>query len=374
MAQRSFDAALRSALERIITASGHGFGDWQWRLDTLPFAFGGLGIYCAHDVLNYTFLASKLKSAILQTKLLQHSCIIDYAPAFNDALCVFNTKMETGLLSNTSEITSPKLMKKLADIYFTRVTQTAESTFSLSSRQMALCPPIFCFSACSKVFTGDIYEDHVVSCAGIIGFKHQDNVVRNTLVDICFRSGILAGIEVDIGLGGGCLALTQTGMVDFMSVRVAIDVAHRKQVKYKAKCADIRYGFLPLLFSLLGELEKDVATLLKRIRKFFVTQDIGERAAIQIFNRIGFAIAKGVGPQLVYRLPTNFMLATLPFTFRGLGVYSAVDVLNYAFLTSILHSASLQIKLLRHSDSLVKYQMKDRTSDWLRAVPISSLE
>ncbi|GJR00111.1 RNA-directed DNA polymerase, eukaryota [Tanacetum coccineum] len=210
------------------------------------------------------------------------------------------------------------------------------------------CPPIFCFSACSKVFTGDIYEDHVVSCAGIIGFKHQDNVVRNTLVDICFRSGILAGIEVDIGLGGGCLALTQTGMVDFMSVRVAIDVAHRKQVKYKAKCADIRYGFLPLLFSLLGELEKDVATLLKRIRKFFVTQDIGERAAIQIFNRA--------------------TLATLPFTFRGLGVYSAVDVLNYAFLTSILHSASLQIKLLRHSDSLVKYQMKDRTSDWLRAV------
>nr|GFB97465.1 hypothetical protein [Tanacetum cinerariifolium] len=28
-AQRSFDAALRSSLERIVTASGPGFGDWQ---------------------------------------------------------------------------------------------------------------------------------------------------------------------------------------------------------------------------------------------------------------------------------------------------------------------------------------------------------
>ncbi|XP_021728749.1 uncharacterized protein LOC110695831 [Chenopodium quinoa] len=42
-AQRTFDGALRSSLERIVTASGLRFGDWQWRLATLPFAFGGLG-------------------------------------------------------------------------------------------------------------------------------------------------------------------------------------------------------------------------------------------------------------------------------------------------------------------------------------------
>ncbi|GKC22948.1 hypothetical protein Tco_1025098, partial [Tanacetum coccineum] len=105
MAQHSFDAALRSALERIVTASGPGFSDWQWRLATLPFAFGG---------------------------------VRPSGPAFNDAVCAFNVKMETDLLSNASEIAAPKLMKKLADIYFTRVTQTAEATFSLSSRQIAL--------------------------------------------------------------------------------------------------------------------------------------------------------------------------------------------------------------------------------------------
>ncbi|GJT75784.1 hypothetical protein Tco_1042509 [Tanacetum coccineum] len=198
--------------------------------------------------------------------------------------------------------------------------------------------PLFSVSkpclACSKVFTGDIYRDHAVSCVGIIGIKHRHNVVRDTLVDICFWSGILAGKEVDIGLGRGCdkplrpadmllyswdkgldvcvdltgsSPLTQTGMVDFMPGRAVIDAAHRKRVKYEAKCANIVYGFLPFSFSSLGELEKDAVTLLKRIRKFSVTQDIGARAAIHIFNRISFAIAKGVGAQLVSRLPTNFL-------------------------------------------------------------------
>nr|GEV43123.1 hypothetical protein [Tanacetum cinerariifolium] len=118
--------------------------------------------------------------------------------------------------------------------------------------------------ACSRVFAGDIYGDHVVSCAGIIGIKHHRNVVRDTLVDICYRSGTSVGREVDIGLDGGCdkslrptdmllyswdggldvcvdltgsSPLTQTGMVDFVSGRAVIDVAQRKRGKYMAKCA-----------------------------------------------------------------------------------------------------------------------------------------
>ncbi|GKE44157.1 hypothetical protein Tco_1471441 [Tanacetum coccineum] len=69
-AQCSIDAALRSALERIDTTSGPGFGDWQWRLSTLPSAFGGLGVYSTGDFLNYTFLVSRLQYVGLQTKML----------------------------------------------------------------------------------------------------------------------------------------------------------------------------------------------------------------------------------------------------------------------------------------------------------------
>ncbi|GJV50135.1 hypothetical protein Tco_1440347 [Tanacetum coccineum] len=245
-AQRSFDMALRSSLERIVTASGPGFGDWQWRLATLPSAFGGLGVYCAGDVLNYAFLASRLQSAGLQTMLLRHTRIVFPGPIFDDALSVFNTSMETDLLSNPSKIVAPILMKKMTDIYFTRVTKIVESTFSLSPLHMALWTSqredhtsdwlrtvpisglgqtmngktyrcVLCYrldiplfsvlkpcSTCSRVFYRDIYRDHAVSCAGIIGIKHRHNVMHDTLVDICYRSGISAGKEVDSGLDGGC--------------------------------------------------------------------------------------------------------------------------------------------------------------------------
>ncbi|GKA07863.1 hypothetical protein Tco_0687087 [Tanacetum coccineum] len=299
-AQRSFDVALRSSLERIVTASGPGFGDWQWRLATLPFAFGGS-----------MFIS-------------QHAGIGGSWASFEDALY----------------------------IYFTKATKSVESTFSLSPRQMAVwesqlgdhtcdwlrAVPISglgqTMKACSRVFIGDINGEHAISYAGIIGIKHRHNVVRDTLVDICYQSGISSGKEVDIGLDGGrdkpllpidillyswdrgldvCVdltgssPLTQTGMINFVFGRAVIDAAHRKRVKYETKCEAIGYEFLLFSFLSLGELEEDAVTLFKRIRKFSMTQDIGARVALHIFNRIGFAITKRVRAQIVSRLLTNFM-------------------------------------------------------------------
>ncbi|GJX10345.1 retrovirus-related pol polyprotein from transposon TNT 1-94 [Tanacetum coccineum] len=335
---------------RIVMASGSGFGDWKWRLATLPFAFGGLGIYSAGDVLNYAFIASRLQSATLQTKLLRDVGIVALGSTFDDALCVFNNAMEIDFLSNPSEVAAPKLMKKMADIYFTRVTKDAESSYSLSPRQIALWQSqkedhtsdwlrvvpisglgqimngktyrsILCYrlgvplfsvskpcSACSKVFIEDIYGDHAISCAGIIGIKHRHNMVRDTLVDISHMPLYSwdGGLDVCVDLTGSS-PLTQTGMSDFAPGRAVTDAAQRKRGKYMTKCADIGYGFLPFSFSSFGELEKDAVTLLKRVRNFSMAQDIGARAASHIFNRIGFSIAKGVGAQIVSRLPSNVL-------------------------------------------------------------------
>nr|GEV33120.1 hypothetical protein [Tanacetum cinerariifolium] len=233
-AQLSFDMALRFALERIVTAYGPGFGDWQWRLATPPFALGGFSVYSAGDILNYAFIFSRLQSAALQTKLLRHVGIVAPGSTFDDALCPL---------------------------------------FSVSKP----C------SACSKVFTGDYYGDHAVSCDDIFGIKHKHNAVCDTLVDICFRSGISTGKEVDIGLGGGCdKALRHADMLLYSwdGGLDVCDVVQRKRGKYMAKCADIGYWFLPFCFSSLRELEVDAVTLLKRIRKFFMAQDIEARAAI----------------------------------------------------------------------------------------------
>ncbi|GKD20202.1 hypothetical protein Tco_1221905 [Tanacetum coccineum] len=65
----------------------------------------------------------------------------------------------------------------------------------------------------------------------------------------------------------GSSPLMQTGMADFVPGRVVIGAAQ----------------------------QEDAVTLLKRIPKFSMAQDIGARVAVHIFNRISFAIPKGVG-------------------------------------------------------------------------------
>ncbi|GJX81185.1 hypothetical protein Tco_0329334 [Tanacetum coccineum] len=116
----------------------------------------------------------------------------------------------------------------------------------------------------------------------------------------------------------GFSSLTQNGMIDFVPSRAVIDAAHHKWVKYEAKCADIEFGFLRFFIFFAWRTRegcgdptaadsKVLLTLLKRIRRFSVTQDIGARAAGHIFNRIGFAIAIGVGAQIVSQLPTTFL-------------------------------------------------------------------
>nr|GEW38971.1 reverse transcriptase domain-containing protein [Tanacetum cinerariifolium] len=73
------------------------------------------------------------------------------------------------------------------------------------------------------------------------------------------------GLNVCVDLIGSS-PLTQTGMADFVSGQVVINAAQRKEA-----CA---------------------VTSLKRVWKFFMTQDIGACAAVHIFNRISFVIAK----------------------------------------------------------------------------------
>ncbi|GJV52169.1 hypothetical protein Tco_1447910 [Tanacetum coccineum] len=114
------------------------------------------------------------------------------------------------------------------------------------------------------------------------------------------------GLDVCVDLTGSS-PLTQTGMVAFMPGQAVIDATQRKRGKYMDRCAAMGYGFLPFSFSSFGELQADAVSLLKRIRKFSMTQDIGARAAVHIFNRISFFIAKEVGAQIVYRLPFNLL-------------------------------------------------------------------
>nr|GEX68478.1 ABC transporter A family member 9-like [Tanacetum cinerariifolium] len=86
-------------------------------------------------------------------------------------------------------------------------------------------------SSCSRVFNGDVYGDHVVSCAGIVGIKHRHNVVRDTLYRYLLSFGILTGLDVCVDMIGSS-PLTQTEMTDFVPGRAVIDVAQRKRGRH----------------------------------------------------------------------------------------------------------------------------------------------
>ncbi|GJZ90220.1 hypothetical protein Tco_0662147 [Tanacetum coccineum] len=130
-------------------------------------------------------------------------------------------------------------------------------------------------SVCSKVFTGDVYGDHVVSCAGVIGIKHRHNAEEGLMVCVdltgstadqekqlgrlisCLVGDMLLyswdeGLDVCVDLTGSS-PLTQIGMADFVPDLAVIDAAQRKRDTYMANCAAIGYEFLPFSFSSLGD-------------------------------------------------------------------------------------------------------------------------
>nr|GEX39533.1 hypothetical protein [Tanacetum cinerariifolium] len=117
-AQDRFDEALRASLEKIVTASGSGFGDWQWRLATLPIKLGGLGIFLAGDIIQYTFLSSRLQTSALQSKILLKTSIVSQGSSFKHALDAFNTTCNVDVLSVTTCTSAPQMLKTLAKCYF----------------------------------------------------------------------------------------------------------------------------------------------------------------------------------------------------------------------------------------------------------------
>nr|GEV06728.1 auxilin-like protein [Tanacetum cinerariifolium] len=71
-----FDNGLRRAIEAIVVCGGPFFGDFQWRLASLPIRFCGLGLCSAEDVSTYAFVASRAQSWCLQDHILE-GCGID---------------------------------------------------------------------------------------------------------------------------------------------------------------------------------------------------------------------------------------------------------------------------------------------------------
>ena len=374
-AQVQFDQALRTSLERIVTASGPGFGDWQWRLATLPIKLGGLGIISAGDVIQYAFLASRMQSKDLQANILSKSGIISLGLSFQHALDTFNTTCNIDMLSDTTCASAPHMMKTLAKCYFGVIEKDLVAKYSLSPRQVAILSciraphaqdflftvpidglgqrmnhrqfrSVLCYrlsipmfaegSMCPScnVYRMDQWGDHAVHCSSDVGVKFRHNLVRDILVDICSKVGIMVRKEAPMGflsedgkelrpadlllfnwLQGKDACLDVTGISPFAGVGatswspgIALhNAVEKKKRKYASKCEDNGYKFIPFAFSTFGEFDTEALDTLSRIKSIAISHSNNVKSGVFIFHRISFCIQKGVGAQLVSRLPSNFV-------------------------------------------------------------------
>lgn len=112
--------------------------------------------------------------------------------------------------------------------------------------------------------------------------------------DVCFDVTVVSPFK-----GGGVRTFTPGHAIS--------SVVTRKRNKYLDKCTAHGYGFGILALSTMGELGEDSVVFLKRLKHCLASHDANVKVGSFLFHRIGLAIQKGVGAQLVARLPTNFL-------------------------------------------------------------------
>nr|GEW12233.1 auxilin-like protein [Tanacetum cinerariifolium] len=183
-AQHFFDAALYFALEHIVTASGPRFGKMAMEACHLTLRIRGLEISVGKEV--DIRLSDRVDKPLHLADMLLYSWDGD-----------LNVRVDLTGSSPLIDATQRKCVKYEANLF--------------------------------KDFAKDIYGDHVVSYAGIIGIKHRHNVGRDKPLrpsDILLYSWD-GGLDVCVDLTGSS-PLTQTKIVDFVPGQVVIDAAQHK--------------------------------------------------------------------------------------------------------------------------------------------------
>ncbi|GJU97540.1 hypothetical protein Tco_1326811 [Tanacetum coccineum] len=320
-----FDKGLRGSIENIVVCRGPFFGDLQWRLASLPIRLGGLGLYSAKVASSYAFVASRAQSWVLQDHILRDSgicgmdddyvsalaCLRDTIPSFDfsmvkDMEVLFDMTMRQKAVFEC--LRTPHAQDFLLAIPIDGLGQhmsppLVEYRTILKYRLMiplfqddAICP------VCRKTCL-DSFGEHAVHCKELPGFKYRHDMVRDVLFYICRHAGISAKKDALVnfltdpsdgrftlrpadvlvfGWVGGkhaCVDLTGVSSLVGLSRRgftvgqAALKAASCKVAKHERACIEIN------------------------------TNAMTPRSANVVFNRIGFAIQKGLAEQLVARLP-----------------------------------------------------------------------
>lgn len=168
----------------------------------------------------------------------------------------------------------------------------------------SLCP------SCN-VHRMDQWGDHAVHCASEVGVKFRHNLVRDILVDICSKAGIMVRKEAPLGFlsevgrelrpadvllfnwfqgKDACLDVTRVspfagiGATSWAPVAALSNAVEKKRKKYASKCEDNGYKFVPFAFSTFGELEVEALNTLLRVEAIASSHSNNVKSCAFIFS------------------------------------------------------------------------------------------
>ncbi|GJZ27855.1 putative reverse transcriptase domain-containing protein [Tanacetum coccineum] len=305
-----FDDGLRRAIEAIVVCGGPFFGDFQWRLASLPIRFGGLGLCSAEDVSTYAFVASRAQSWSLQDHILQ-GCGIDGADSdYGYALDRVRIEIVKSLgvsfdLSPRQKavvecLRAPRAQNFLTVIPIEGLGQHMSALEYRTILKYRLMIPLFPVDepcpVCRKVCL-DSFGEHAVHCKELPGFKYRHDLVRDVLYDVLKRAGISSRKEAPVnfltdplegrstlrpadilvfGWAGGkhaCVDLTGVsplvGLRDngFVAGQAALKAESSKVAKHEKACLENQHVFIPFAFDTFGFLAPEAEEFLNRVQR-----------------------------------------------------------------------------------------------------------
>ncbi|XP_026436600.1 uncharacterized protein LOC113334597 [Papaver somniferum] len=363
-AKSRLDQYLQLFLWYLITGDGAGYGLLQHRIATLPIKDGGLGVYIMEDTTQYCYVASYFRTQHLQSTILGNNTNSDVSPHYQHALENYMNVCNLSPSTFSINDAAPQPMHFLAVRFFEAIKREIPNTFHMSERDSILWQsnrlanaqdylkaipiaglnhaigprqfrsvlqyrygiPLFeedsTCACCNRIM--DSFGDHALHCASDIGLSFRYNLVRDFCEEMCYKANVAARKEAAVGFlsskdnvmrpvdiliynweCGRDVCFDVTGVSPFagsgyrnFTLGHAISAAiTRKRNKYVDKCSTHGYDFSVLAFSSLGELGE-------RLKKCMDAHDANNNLGSSLFYRLGIIIQKGVGAQLVARLPT----------------------------------------------------------------------
>ncbi|XP_026458438.1 uncharacterized protein LOC113358943 [Papaver somniferum] len=286
---------------------GAGFGLVQQMLANLPIKDGGLGVLTMADtVIHFGVVKEKIPTS--------------YSLSSREAT-LWQCNRDEHAMDFLKVIPIPVLNQVVGPRQFSAILQYLLGRPFFEEDSLCSC--------CNMPM--NIFGDHAIHCSSEVGLKFRHDLVKDVLADMCYKAGVAARKEVSLGFlsntenelrpadimvynweDGKDACMDVTGVSPFTSARKRnISPGHAiiaaitcKNKTYLDKCTLHAYGFCVLAFCTLGDLGVDTISFLRRLRNYMARHDANFKLGNSFFYRLGIVIQKGVGAQLVVRLPT----------------------------------------------------------------------